>query len=135
MTLLFHLAKVPVVLLTLRVGPSQVLGFQLGFQKVWGQHNGQNGLWNEHCTCLVPSIWWNFQGQPNFGNGHSCVPVVMLSGTLLEFSLLLVFFLHLEGSCRARKAGTSRKAEHAGQEATVGAKAMLASWLSLHVSV
>lgn len=60
----------------------------------------------------------------------------MLSGALLEFPLLFLFILHLEGGggclgpCRQMYSRA-----HASQEATLRTKAVLASLLSLHVSV
>lgn len=91
------------------------------------------GVWDEHGTYLVPSICCNFQGQPSFGDGHSCVPVVMLSGTLLVFSTVRV--LSASGRQTWVQEGRCIPWAHAGQEATVRANAMLASLLSLHVSV
>lgn len=70
----------------------------------FGDSKEGSGLWEEHCTHLVP-LWdcllhlLQCPRQHTVGEGHSYVRGVRLSGTLLEFSLLLLSFLHLEGRC------------------------------------
>lgn len=76
-------------------------------------------LWDCSHTCgSTPKGSW-------IGKGHSCILRVIPPGTLLELSLLFLFFLHLEGRCGVCiLEGRCAPWACARQEATLGANAV-----------
>lgn len=97
--------------------------------------NIKDSLWDEHCSHRVPPMCSSFQRQPSFGGGHSCACGHAVRPAAAVFSTLCVLFVWkadvgvwvLKGRCIPWA--------HAGQEATLSTNSMLASLLSLHVSV